>query len=176
MTKWKKIYYASEIDVTEQEEKGRIVGDAIVWTDGATSPVQDEVGEGAYFECYQAAAAHHRHLTGGSDPFAKDPVEDLSDFIGAHCLMTTDKDKRGVFIGILGAYDTASKVARVRECRMVVEWSVATRGVLGLAAKGPQEGCRITDPVPLARIEGVEFICRMYPNAVEKVDAAKWPE
>jgi hypothetical protein len=63
--------------------------------------------------------------------------------LGRPVLVTTDK--RGVFFGyLIGELDREVSVAKLANCRMVVSWDAATRGVVGLAANGPTDGCRVT--------------------------------
>ena len=80
-------------------------------------------------------------------------------------LITTDKDKRGVFMGYIDekqaeefAKDPTKTTVVSDDTRMCVYWDQATKGVIGLAATGPTKGCRITGATPRARIQGVTAI------------------
>ena len=71
-------------------------------------------------------------------------------------VVTTDKDKRGVFFGELVKQD-ADKVT-LKDAQMAVYWSEKTRGVLGLASIGPQKGSKITPIVPKIDLVGVTSV------------------
>jgi hypothetical protein len=51
-------------------------------------------------------------------------------------VVTTDEKKRGVFAGYLKTHD--GDTVTLKDAQMAVSWSAETRGVLGLAAIGPQ--------------------------------------
>ena len=53
-------------------------------------------------------------------------------------LVTTNKDRRGVFCGEL--LSEKNSVVELKNARMAVYWSTGVRGVLGLASCGPQKG------------------------------------
>lgn len=71
-------------------------------------------------------------------------------------VVTTDKDCRGVFCGVLESVN--GDETTLSNARMAVYWSAKTRGVLGLASIGPQEGSRITPAVPGIKINKVTSI------------------
>jgi hypothetical protein len=73
-------------------------------------------------------------------------------------LITTDKDKRGVFMGYIDKDRATETVLEASEVRMCVYWTADVKGVLGLAATGPTKTCRITKATPLARIHGVTAV------------------
>ena len=73
-------------------------------------------------------------------------------------LITTDKDKRGVFMGYIDPKDADSTVLVAKDVRMCVYWSKEVKGVLGLAATGPDKSSRITKSVPKARLHGVTAV------------------
>lgn len=81
---------------------------------------------------------------------------------------------KGVFSGELDSYDEANRVARLKNARMCVYWDTATRGVLGLAADGPGDNCRVTKAVPLVRLEGVTAVIECSAPAVERWGAEPW--
>jgi hypothetical protein len=70
----------------------------------------------------------------------------------------TDKDHREIVAGNLVAYDLATGVAVLTDVRMAVYYSANVRGVAGLAATGPTEGCRITRTVPRWELVGVSSV------------------
>lgn len=71
-------------------------------------------------------------------------------------VVTTDKDRRGVFAGYLEKH-TENEVV-LSKAMMCIYWSKETKGVLGLASRGPQSGSRITDEVPSIKLNGVTSI------------------
>ena len=73
-------------------------------------------------------------------------------------VVTTDKNKSGVFFGELVAYNSAAMTATLKNAQMAVYWSSKTHGVLGLASQGPQEGSRITPVVPKIELIGVSSV------------------
>jgi hypothetical protein len=73
-------------------------------------------------------------------------------------LITTDKDKRGVFMGYINPDKSLETVLEVENARMCVFWSSDVKGVLGLAADGPSKNSKVTKAAPLARIHGVTAI------------------
>lgn len=85
---------------------------------------------------------------------------------------------RGVFCGYRSAADALTipadgKVTLTR-CRMAVYWSAAMKGVLGLATKGPDNDCRIGDPVEEIELAGVTAIVRVSDAAAERWQAVVW--
>ena len=87
-------------------------------------------------------------------------------------IVTTDKDKRGVFYGTLEK-EEGEKVV-LTDARMVVYWSEETKGVLGLAAIGPQRGSRVTPVVPRIELEGKTAIIDCTKEAVEVFRGEIW--
>lgn len=71
-------------------------------------------------------------------------------------VVTTDKDRRGVFSGFLEKKDGDTVV--LSDARMAVYWSEETRGVLGLASIGPQQGSKITPSVPSIELNGITSV------------------
>jgi len=71
-------------------------------------------------------------------------------------VVTTDKDRRGVFSGVLVKHE--GDVVELKNARMCVYWSEATRGVLGLASIGPQKGSKISPCIPGITLNGVTSI------------------
>ena len=93
---------------------------------------------------------------------------------GRYVVVTTDHTKRGVFGGILQEHDPQSGRAVLTEARMCIYWSKETRGVLGLAAIGPQEGSRVSPAVPRIALEGVAAVMDATPAARERWEQGPW--
>jgi hypothetical protein len=89
-------------------------------------------------------------------------------------VVTTDKDKRGVFLGQLQKGNIKSGVCTLTKARMAVYWSKETHGVLGLASDGPAEGSHITPEIPRIELVGVTAIMDATDKAVEKWQTTTW--
>ena len=89
-------------------------------------------------------------------------------------VVTTDKDRRGVFMGELVSHDIEASTVELCEAHMIVYWSAATRGVMGLAANGPQSGSRVTPSVPRIHLNGVTSVIDASEKAVELCKAQPW--
>lgn len=87
-------------------------------------------------------------------------------------VVTTDIDRRGVFGGILESSGGGSVV--LRDARMCVYWSAATRSVVGLAAIGPQKGSRISAPAPRIELDGVTSIMDCTDEARKLWEESPW--
>ena len=88
-------------------------------------------------------------------------------------VVTTDKDKRGVFFGYTDQ-PADSAIITLKQARMIVYWSAETRGVLGLASIGPKKGSRVTPPVPSITLQGVTAVMEMTSEAVKQMESVKW--
>ena len=71
-------------------------------------------------------------------------------------LVTTNKDRKGVFAGLLKSHD-GDKVVLL-EARNAIYWSSDVRGFLGLAATGPSKQCKISKAVRELELDGVTSI------------------
>lgn len=89
-------------------------------------------------------------------------------------LITTDKDKRGVFFGFIETEDADKDTMRVSEVQMCVYWCADVHGVLGLAATGPVKGCRISKPAKSGVIKGVTLVAECSKEAVKAWKSAPW--
>ena len=87
-------------------------------------------------------------------------------------LVTTDKDRRGVFCGEL--LSEKGSVVELKNARMAVYWSTAVKGVLGLASLGPQKGSRITPKVSRIKLNGVTSISDCTKKAIENWEKEPW--
>ena len=86
---------------------------------------------------------------------------------------------RGVFFGhlkdgvpeVLGENESLA----VSDLRMCVYWSAGMKGVLGLASKGPDSSCRITEKVPgETHLYGVTAVFPVSESAARKWEDAPW--
>lgn len=89
-------------------------------------------------------------------------------------LITTDKDKRGVFFGYIDPDDTSKDEIQAENVQMCVYWSSDVRGVLGLAANGPTSSCKVTAPVLRGNIKGVTLVCECSEKAVKAWKNQPW--
>lgn len=78
---------------------------------------------------------------------------------------------RGVFFGF--AHDTGSSTVHLKRARMCVYWSQDMQGVLGLASKGPSEGCRISPAADLD-LRDVTAVAECSPEAVTQWEKHPW--
>jgi len=81
--------------------------------------------------------------------------------------------ERGVFFGY-GTPDLEAQHIRIDNARMVVYWSADCRSVVGLAASGPSNGCRIGPPAPAMIVRNVTAIIECSPEAAKKFESAPW--
>ena len=84
-------------------------------------------------------------------------------------LVTTER--RGVFFGY--TTDPDADPICLTQSRLVVRWK-GTRGFLGLAANGPNSGCRISPAAPSARIKGVTCVAECSPAAAKAFEDGPW--
>lgn len=81
-------------------------------------------------------------------------------------LITTDHEKRGVFMGFIDPADAKKEIVEAEEVRMAVFWSEDVRGVLGLAATGPTKSCRISKATKKATLQGVTAVIELTEEAL----------
>lgn len=89
-------------------------------------------------------------------------------------LITTDKDKRGVFMGFINPADADKEIMVAEEVRMAVYWSSDVCGVVGLASNGPTSGCRISPPAKRATLKGVTAVMELTDAAVKAWRKEPW--
>lgn len=82
-------------------------------------------------------------------------------------------DKKGVFAGYIDKL-TTNTTLRLEEAQMCVYWDTATKGVVGLAAKGPTNGCRIGPPAPAITLHGITAIMETSPEAEAAWKSQPW--
>ena len=91
---------------------------------------------------------------------------------GAFVVVTTDASRQGVFAGTLADRDGSD--VTLTDARMCVFWSAETKGVLGLAANGPQDGSRIGPAVPEIELDCVSAVIRCTRLARARWEAEPW--
>ena len=87
-------------------------------------------------------------------------------------VVTTDKDKRGIFFGELVKNEGGT--VTLKRAQMAIYWTAETRGVLGLASIGPQDGSKISPVVPKIELVGVTSIMDATDAAVVEWRKVKW--
>jgi hypothetical protein len=86
------------------------------------------------------------------------------------CVVCTEK--RGVFAGMVE--DQSADPMTITEAQMCVYWDADTRGVVGLAAKGPTSGCRITDVAPSITVNGITAVMVTSEDAKKAWRSCPW--
>ena len=81
--------------------------------------------------------------------------------------------ERGVFFGY-GEPSLDAQHVRLTNARMVVYWSADCRSVVGLAANGPSNGCRIGPKAPAIIVRNVTAIIECGDEAAQKFEDAPW--
>ena len=89
---------------------------------------------------------------------------------GQYVVVTTKH--RGVFGGYLATRDGTECV--LEQARVCVSWNVETKGFVGLAAKGPQPGCKISDAAPRMEILDITAILTCSAAAQEAWESGPW--
>lgn len=91
---------------------------------------------------------------------------------GAKSPLLVTTAHRGVFFGY--GTPTTEKVIRLEQCRMCVYWSADLHGVVGLATKGPNSGCRVGPAAPAVTLQDVTAIMEVSPEAEAKWKQEPW--
>lgn len=89
-------------------------------------------------------------------------------------LITTDNTKRGVFMGFIDPKDADKTDFIAEEVRMAVYWDSSIRGVIGLAAVGPNNNCKITPAAKKAHLKGVTATFELSEDAVKAWRKEPW--
>ena len=85
--------------------------------------------------------------------------------------------KRGVFFGYTSETGLAiieRGTVTLTHSRMCLHWSEKTRGVLGLASIGPQEGSCVSPRVPETTLESVTAVIVCSPEARDAWESEPW--
>ena len=85
-------------------------------------------------------------------------------------VVTTEK---GVFFGY-AVPDLGAQHVRINNARMVVYWSADCKSVVGLAANGPSNGCKIGPKAPAMIVRNVTAVIECGAEAAQKFEAAPW--
>jgi hypothetical protein len=86
-----------------------------------------------------------------------------------YVLVTTQH--RGVFAGY--ATDTSGTTINLRAARNCIYWPSSTKGFLGLASIGPQEGARV-GPAADIELRGITCVAECTPEAVKAWESQPW--
>lgn len=81
---------------------------------------------------------------------------------------------RGVFFGEVEDESTAPVFVELKNAHCCVYWESAVKGVLGLAATGPTDKCRIGPAVPSLKVWKITGIFECTPAAVDAWRAQPW--
>ena len=94
--------------------------------------------------------------------------------IGDFVVVTTGTDRRDIFGGILKSHDEDNARVTLTDARNCVHWSTETRGVVGLANKGPQDGSRIGPATTELKLNGVTTVMAGTDEARQAWEAEPW--
>jgi len=89
-----------------------------------------------------------------------------------HAVVTTEK--RGVFFGEVVKHDMEKRLATLKEAQMCIYWSKETKGVLGLASKGPQKGSKVTPVIPQLEVNEVTAVMVATEGAIKAWRTGIW--
>lgn len=79
---------------------------------------------------------------------------------------------RGVFFGYGEPSDAPT--IRIEKARMVFYWSADVKSVLGLAATGPTNGCKIGPAVPAITLRDVTSVVECSEASAKKFEDGAW--
>ena len=74
---------------------------------------------------------------------------------------------RGVFFGYINPRQEGNKTLALNKCRNVIKW-VGSRGFLGLASHGPEEGSLIGSEAPRVLLHDVTSVSDCTDTAAER--------
>ncbi len=81
-------------------------------------------------------------------------------------------EHRGVFFGY--GTPTTESTLRLEKARMCVFWSAEIKGVVGLAATGPNKNCRIGPAAPAITLQKVTAIMECSSQAEKQWNLEPW--
>lgn len=79
---------------------------------------------------------------------------------------------RGVFFGYGEPED--GETIRLERARMCLYWPAGTKGVVGLASDGPQEGSRVGPAAPAMILRGVTAVMEVTSEAAKAWEREPW--
>ena len=83
-------------------------------------------------------------------------------------------EHRGVFFGYLDGQDDTAKTVKLTQAQMCVSWTAAIGGVLGLAASGPDKGCRVSPAIPRIVLQQVTAVMDATDEAAKAWSSRPW--
>ena len=83
-------------------------------------------------------------------------------------------EHRGVFFGYAKSTKDAPAKIELANARMCVSWSASIKGVLGLAAVGPNSECRIGLRVPKLTAWKITSVTECTPEAIDAWEKGPW--
>ena len=86
-------------------------------------------------------------------------------------VIVTTKHK-GVFFGY--GIPSDAETIKITSARMCIYWGVSTKGVMGLAATGPDKSCRIGPSVPSLTLRDVTAVMEATPEAEKAWGVGFW--
>ena len=81
---------------------------------------------------------------------------------------------KGVFFGYIETEDLDKKIVTLNNVRMCIYWSSEIRGVVGLAATGPSNTCRVTPAAPHITLTDVTSVMECAEPATKNWEKAPW--
>lgn len=88
-------------------------------------------------------------------------------------MVTTEH--RGVFFGYSApGIDFTKPDIRIEDARMCTYWATSVKGILGLAATGPNKECRIGPKVPAITLAKVTSVTEVSDAAAQAWEVAPW--
>ena len=79
---------------------------------------------------------------------------------------------KGAFFGYGVPSDAAS--IRIEGARMIVYWSADVRSIVGLAATGPSNGCKIGPKAPAITLREVTAVIECSEESAKAFETAPW--
>lgn len=99
-------------------------------------------------------------------------MADSNEALGTPVVVTTEH--RGVFFGFAQSLTEGATTIELTAAQMCVYWSESVKGVLGLAATGPDKGCRISPTVPKIELSKVTAVMHATAEAVKAWQSRPW--
>lgn len=91
---------------------------------------------------------------------------------GKPVVVTTEH--KGVFFGFATGPTAGADTIELLHGQMCVYWSQGVKGVLGLAATGPDKQCKVTAPVPRIELSKVTAVMDATSEAVTAWQSRPW--